>query len=140
MFNLDVSKILYYLKLLITNILTNSCGSRRRIFARLVFSSRCLNARYIKRKMKLKKLESPKKYRQVSPLKSKRTQHHPLSPSKSTKIDILTKHGQGSPFKIRRKQQNIPLNYSYSVIRERDFAFRWLTSPDVNWDEITLDT
>ncbi|MCH2231334.1 MAG: DUF4272 domain-containing protein [Crocinitomicaceae bacterium] len=40
----------------------------------------------------------------------------------------------------RRKQQNVPSNYNYSVIRERDFAFRWLTDPSLKWDEITLDT
>lgn len=40
----------------------------------------------------------------------------------------------------RRKNQGLPSRYSYSVIRERDFAFRWITDPTENWDSITLDT
>jgi len=40
----------------------------------------------------------------------------------------------------RRKEQNVPSNYNYSVIKERDFALRWLTEPNLKWDEITLDT
>ncbi|WP_289056130.1 DUF4272 domain-containing protein [Carboxylicivirga marina] len=40
----------------------------------------------------------------------------------------------------RRKNQGVPSKYNYSVIRERDFAFRWITDPKENWDNITLDT
>ena len=40
----------------------------------------------------------------------------------------------------RRKKQGVPSKYNYSVIKERDFAFRWLTSPKENWDEISLNT
>jgi hypothetical protein len=40
----------------------------------------------------------------------------------------------------RRKNQGVPSKHNYSVIRERDFAFRWITSPKENWDNITLDT
>jgi hypothetical protein len=40
----------------------------------------------------------------------------------------------------RRKEQNVPSNYNYSIIKERDFALRWLTDSQLNWDEITLDT
>lgn len=40
----------------------------------------------------------------------------------------------------RRKNQRVPSKYNYSVIRERDFAFRWITNPNKNWDNITLDT
>lgn len=40
----------------------------------------------------------------------------------------------------RRSDQNVPANYDYSVIRERDFALRWITNPNIDWDEITLDT
>lgn len=42
--------------------------------------------------------------------------------------------------KHRRKNQGVPSRYNYSVIRERDFAFRWITNPKENWDNITLDT
>lgn len=42
--------------------------------------------------------------------------------------------------KHRRKDQGVPSKYNYSVIRERDFAFSWITNPKVKWDEITLDT
>lgn len=40
----------------------------------------------------------------------------------------------------RRNNQNVPSSYNYSVIRERDFALRWLTNPILKWDEISLDT
>lgn len=40
----------------------------------------------------------------------------------------------------RRKKQGVPSKYNYSVIVERDFAFRWITNPQSEWDEITLDT
>ena len=40
----------------------------------------------------------------------------------------------------RRKKQGVPKKYNYSVIKERDFAFSWLTNPSIRWDEISLDT
>lgn len=40
----------------------------------------------------------------------------------------------------RREEQHVPPNYNYSVIVERDFALRWLTDPELNWDDVSLDT
>lgn len=40
----------------------------------------------------------------------------------------------------RRKEQGVPRGYNYSVIRERHFAFNWLTDPNSLWDEISCDT
>lgn len=40
----------------------------------------------------------------------------------------------------RAQKMGVPSEYNYSVIRERDFAFRWLTNVDSNWDDISLDT
>ncbi|WP_027421417.1 DUF4272 domain-containing protein [Crocinitomix catalasitica] len=40
----------------------------------------------------------------------------------------------------RRNKQGVPNHYNQSVIAERDFALRWITNPNLKWDEITLDT
>lgn len=40
----------------------------------------------------------------------------------------------------RRKKQRVPSSYNLSVIRERDFALRWVTNPYEDWDDISLDT
>lgn len=40
----------------------------------------------------------------------------------------------------RSKEMGVPKKYTYSVIRERDFAFRWLIDLDSKWDDISLDT
>lgn len=40
----------------------------------------------------------------------------------------------------RRNKQGVPNHYNQSVIMERDFALRWITNPNLKWDEITLDT